>query len=75
VVPSGMPRSGPDLSSKDKRLMAASGEAAGSASAEPLAVDMRGPLDICRLATPATTVAQASLPSAEPSYRLLWAAR
>jgi hypothetical protein len=54
--------------------MAASGEAAGSAEAKPLAVVLCGPLDFCRLAAPATTVAYANLPSAESSCRLLWEA-
>jgi hypothetical protein len=57
VAPLGMPHRGPDMSLKDMRLMTAPAEAAGSAEAEPLAVDLCGPLGICRLATPATTVA------------------
>jgi hypothetical protein len=43
---------GPDMSPRDMRLMAVSGEAAGSAGTEPLAVDLCGPLGFCRLATP-----------------------
>jgi len=36
VAPSGMPHSGPDMSPRDMRLMAVSGEAAGLAGTEPL---------------------------------------
>jgi hypothetical protein len=74
VAPSDMPHRRPDMSSKDMRLMTASGEAAGLAEAEPLSVDLCGPLGFCRLAAPATAVAYASLPLGELSCRLLWAA-
>jgi hypothetical protein len=52
-----MPLSGADMSVRDMRLVAASREGVGSAEAEPLAVDLSGPLGFCRLAAPATTVA------------------
>jgi hypothetical protein len=71
VAPSGMPHRGPDTSSRDMRLVAASEEAAGSMGVEPLAVDLCDPLGCCRLATPAATVAYANPPSVGPSCRLL----
>ena len=39
VVPSGMPHSGPDMSTRDMRLRAASEEVAGSVDTESLATD------------------------------------
>jgi hypothetical protein len=55
------------MSSKGMRLLAACVEAAGSVGYGPLVADLCGPLGCCRLVTPATTVAHASL--------LHWAAR
>jgi len=73
-LPSGMPLRVPDMSMTDMRLAAVSDEAACSMGTEPLAVDLRGPLRCCRLATPTSTVANASLLSVGPSSRLLWEA-
>ena len=44
VVSAGMPPRGPDMSSQDMRLMAASGEAAGSEVSAPLALGLGSPL-------------------------------
>ena len=74
VLPSGMPHSGPDMSTRDMRLGAASDEAADSVGTGSLAEDLCSPLGCCRLATPATTVAYATLPSVGLNCRLFWAA-
>jgi len=67
-----MPLGVPDMSMRDMRLAAVSLEAACSLGTEPLAMDLRGPRGCCRLATPTTTVGNASLPSVVPNCRLFW---
>lgn len=74
VVPSVMPHKGPDMSSRDMRLVAAPEEAAGSLWSEPLAWGLCGPFGCCGLARPTTTAAYASPPSVVPSCRMLSAA-
>jgi len=74
MVPSGMPHRGPDMPSRDMRLVVASDEAVGSKWSEPLAWGLCGPLGCCGPVRPDTTEAYASPPSVGPSCRLLSAA-
>ena len=75
VVPSGMPDSRPDISPRNMPLGATSDEAEGSMGTEFLAVELRGPLGCCSLATPSyhcsifqPTLGLAELPAALGSY-------
>lgn len=74
VVTSGMPQRGPDMSSRDMRLVAAPDEATGSEWSETLEWGLCGPFGCCRPTHLATTAAYASPPSVRPSCRLLSAA-
>jgi hypothetical protein len=71
VMQSDIPHRGPDMSSRDMRLVAASDEAAGSEWSEPFAWGLCGPLGCCGSARPATNAALASPTSVRPCCRLL----